>query len=361
MKLAERLELDTRGLFARRKVTLKHGLVKTHDEGTYSFIADNPFAMNDSNAVPYFEVTVIRLANSDAKKKSKVFEDDDARDILKGFNLPEDPKNATGFVSIGFTTNAKFASHEVPGDAPSSYGYESTTGHQKYVHSSGNVEELDAYPPFDICDVIGCGVMHDSYNNRFVFWTKNGEFNGLSPFRVHEGMDLFPVISSMKRCSYEVNFGRKKRFLWNPSPITEAANPKPFTFEGKGPLECLPEEILSMICDMSVHKDYDASLRLARVSKRFKELSEQNKIWKTLYFNRWPKQSAEIKVRYWQKFYARRHKAELSESQPSLTTGQTAIENCGFEFKCPMAISDMRLIPATSAARRFTVSRMTNS
>jgi hypothetical protein len=74
--------------------------------------------MNDTKAVPYFEVTILKIFDPTEEdlRKGVTFADLDAMRDYIDIN-----KKFWGSVSVGFTTNPKFDVRDIPGIAQSSY------------------------------------------------------------------------------------------------------------------------------------------------------------------------------------------------------------------------------------------------
>jgi hypothetical protein len=282
----------------------------TDDSRLCSLIGNGCFAMNDPGAVPYYEVTI------------------------KDF----DPDRST--VAIGFG-DKNFV--DLPGCVKNSYGWHFKRGISKLFNSSViELQGLTSRPwgnnPLSPGDTIGCGVMYDSFNSRYFVYTKNGQFVGFSGIRVHTGMDLYPAIGLTHRAIIEANFGEKP-FLWDASIIKASATPGPdqLTPSGNGYMEELPDEILQLIINATVHGTRDISLRFSRLSKRFRNAANTNEVWKNLFLRRWPSQNPNLKLKSWRSLY--RARVELKRQGRKLRP----IENCEFQFQCPMVIE--RLAP----------------
>jgi hypothetical protein len=301
------------------RASLNESAVSQTDKNVYlysdesricSLIGNGCFAMNDPGAVPYYEVKVLDF----------------------------DTDRST--VAIGFGDKAFI---DLPGCVKNSYGWHFKRGISKLFNSSViELQGLTSKPwgnnPIVPGDTIGCGVMYDSYNSRYIIFTKNGNFVGFTNIRIHAGMDLYPAIGLTFRAIIEANFGEKP-FLWDAAKIKASATPGPdqLTPSGNGYMEELPLELLQVIINASVHRAHDISLRFARISKKLRNAADTNEVWRTLFLKRWPNQNRNLKLKSWRSLYKAR--VELRRKGRQLRP----IENCEFQFQCPMVIE--RLAP----------------
>lgn len=140
--------------------------------------------------------------------------------------------------------------------------------------------------------------------------------------------------------SIKISENIEQPFRWSTSPLRSKWLPFPgaVTEDGRGAIEALPEEILNLIFPDSVDSVLTA-LNLSYVSRQFHKLSESNEIWRPFFLARWPNQSKSLKFKNWRKFYQRRVEATLKSIK---TCGEVhPIENCTFEFACPMVAEQL--------------------
>ncbi len=96
-------------------------------------------------------------------------------------------------------------------------------------------------------DTIGCGLAHNSFNQRKVFLTLNGEFLGFINKTVATGMDCFPSLGFLgENICVRFNFGDCE-FKWN---IQTWPKHQKICY-----MDSLPNEALQMIVEVR-HTSY---------------------------------------------------------------------------------------------------------
>lgn len=176
-------------------------------------------------------------------------------------------------------------------------------------------------------DVIGCGIMLNSWNELRVFFTLNGEMLGAPPSftGVPTGMPLVPCCGSIGECKIKANFvGQRKKFRWTPDETLLKRN-------GLNYIEQLPTELLEAILTKAIISHSVVCLTLSRVSKLWNDLANTEAVWRALFLKRWRNQNPTLQAKSWHKLYKARH---MAVSKP--TFGESLIENCSFDFLCPM-------------------------
>eukprot|EP01102_Stenamoeba_stenopodia_P011766 TRINITY_DN3634_c0_g2_i2.p1 TRINITY_DN3634_c0_g2~~TRINITY_DN3634_c0_g2_i2.p1 ORF type:complete len:769 (-),score=159.05 TRINITY_DN3634_c0_g2_i2:19-2325(-) len=147
--------------------------VQDEDNGGHisAVLATAPFTANSTNTLMnYFEIELLRL----------------------------DSKSSVG---IGLMAVLKDVDINMPGWTPRSFGYHSDNGNAFYNDGDG----VTYGPHFEEGDVVGCGII---YPTAEVFYTKNGEFLGVSI----EGCptdSLYPAVGMTSNAEVSFNFGEK--------------------------------------------------------------------------------------------------------------------------------------------------------
>jgi hypothetical protein len=86
-----------------------------------------------------------------------------------------------------------------------------------------------------------------------------------------------------------------------------------------------------------------------QISKLVSALASNNKIWKTLFLRKYPLQNSKLKLKSWMTLYQRRLKTEERMKlerrrhviRKEYRGGHHFIENCDFEFECPLIFEDL--------------------
>jgi hypothetical protein len=274
------------------------------DDKLTSILANHPFPMNLDKVIPYYEVKIKAMSG----------------------------KNSV--VAVGFSDDL-LPRDNLPGWFQNSYGWHSDDGGLFNPDAFGK-ESMDwGKGTFGVGDTIGCGVMNDSFNARLIFYTRNGNFVGFTPFRAHTGANLYPAVG-IEGASISVNFGATP-FEWDPtSAISQSRRPQGITSDGRSTMDDVPHEILRIILFDTVEEPHDLTLRLSFVSKRFNEIANDNEIWKKMFLKTWADQNPNLKLKSWKNLYKAR-KELMKKSESAIHP----IENCSFEFKCPIALENI--------------------
>jgi hypothetical protein len=245
---------------------------------------------------------------------------------FKAFN-----KGSTVGVGIG---NQIFRQNEFLGHQQNSYGvFNDGTACVNSPHTQF------ACPQFEAGDTIGIGIMKDSFNQRVVFFTKNGKRVGTFEQTVHLGMDCFPGVFFSKDSKVEFKENFDGPFKCDLTTVAGARCDKDL-------LSNLPTEITEIICSLAVNSAARA-LQLRETTKVFAKALLSNKVWRRVFLLQWPNQNPNLKVKSWQKLYAKRNVAVKSTSYPQ------PIENCDFEFECPVLWSKLEAKGVTKEGERF--------
>ncbi len=105
-----------------------------------------------------------------------------------------------------------------------------------------NTSNQQSFPSiaFVAGDTIGIGVMKDSFNQRTVFFTKNGNKIGIFEWRLHTGMDCFPGVSFSKSSGVVFSVNMSGPFKCD---LKQVAEPR----TDKDMLSTMPTEINEII------------------------------------------------------------------------------------------------------------------
>lgn len=95
----------------------------------------------------------------------------------------------------------------------------------------------------------------------------------------------------------------------------------------------IPFEILENILSFA---SVNEVLSFALLNKTFYEFSRSNKIWKPLFYDRWPQARKNMKIANWFQFYLKRKKIIESKNMFRTIRDEIVIENCHWEYKCPL-------------------------
>jgi len=248
-----------------------------------------------SSEYPYFEITIDLLADE-------------------------------GCIAVGLADR----SHNLnlmPGLSQNSFGY-----HRNGETFHNADKQSYCLPKFGLNDTVGCGLLIDDYNSTYVFFTLNGKFLGTSFVSVVRGMDCYPTVGITKSCSIRINF-TPESFKWNPNSI------KLFPDRNRRDIiSTIPNELLlRIILEASISPIFNM-LSISMVSKTFKVLSEHEQVWRQLYLMVFPRQSRNLKVKDWKRFYKQRKQA-LDKAKPKEVH---PIENCQMEFSCPLIWDNLK-------------------
>jgi hypothetical protein len=92
-------------------------------------------------------------------------------------------------VSVGFGDKMFPKQGYMPGGAiQNSFGYLSSKG-CLFARSTMTLQA----ETFGAGNTVGCGIMTDSFNQRRLFWTKDGKMVGMIDSRLADGMDFVPT------------------------------------------------------------------------------------------------------------------------------------------------------------------------
>jgi len=187
-------------------------------------------------------------------------------------------------------------------------------------------------------DVVGCGLINDSFQRPRLFFTRNGKLAFLSPLVVQTYTALNPAFGASGHVELRTNDG-SRGFAWDTAALERARVPWEGTIaeDGRGLIETIPEELLRVVLGHAVKSREAVTTSISVVSKQFNRLSAENFLWKPFFLRKWPNQSKDLKLKSWRQFYLKR--LESIKKSPS---GGHPIENCEFEFLCPMVVENMK-------------------
>ncbi len=136
-----------------------------------SLISNRPWDLSTIDDAPaanaYFEVTFTKLNDKEGK------------------------------VSVG-VGNQIFVQNQLLGYQQNSFGYCSDG-----LVSQNTKRNVQKFPKYSKGDTVGAGILLDSYNQRKIYFTLNGQLCGTYAQRIHEGMDCFPGVSFTKNSEVE--------------------------------------------------------------------------------------------------------------------------------------------------------------
>lgn len=226
-------------------------------------------------------------------------------------------------VSVG-VANQIFVQNKLLGDQQNSYGY--FNNGKASMNSLREAE--DRFAKYSNGDTIGVGMLLDSFNQRKLFFTKNGQMINSFSKNIHKGMDCFPAVSFSRdsKIDFSVNFTGPFKFDLNSIPD--------YRSDRSCKIESLPQEIL-IKCFSQAAQSPAQVCEWRTVSKTIGPVIIDNLIWQSLYFVTYPQQNPDLKVKNWLNFFKRRYQA-WKEKTTSLYEESAAIENCNWEFLCPM-------------------------
>jgi hypothetical protein len=241
--------------------------------------------------------------------------------------------NQAGYVSVGIG-NQIFHQNQLLGYQQNSFGYVSNG--EALQNIGTNSQRLDKYGPGV---TIGCGVLLDSYNQRRVYYTKDGQIVGVFEGTLHRGMDCFPGVSFTRSAKPEfvVNFEGPFKF-----DVTTIPN---YRSNQSNRLEALPAEILS-VCLANAATSCSVAAQLCQISKTLRDSARSNEVWRPLFLKKWPLQNSKLKIKSWLTMYQRRLKVHRSTTTVPHT--QHFIENCDMEFECPLRYENLKKIDAST-------------
>eukprot|EP00029_Vermamoeba_vermiformis_P011688 TRINITY_DN649_c0_g2_i1.p1 TRINITY_DN649_c0_g2~~TRINITY_DN649_c0_g2_i1.p1 ORF type:complete len:546 (+),score=92.08 TRINITY_DN649_c0_g2_i1:432-2069(+) len=228
-----------------------------------------------------------------------------------------------GKVSVGIG-NQIFVQNQMLGYQQNSFGY-CCDG----LVSQNTKHNVQQFPAYTEGDTIGTGILLDSYNQRRIFFTRNGQFVGTYMERIHEGMDCFPGVSFMKgsEVAFVVNMTGPFKFDTNSIPN--------YRQDTTAYLSLLPPEVTLNSLLLASHSSRQ-TLELRLVNKQFSNLALENSIWKSLYFTFFPNQNRNLKVKSWYTMFMRRYKTLPYKAVLDRQSSEGGIENCAMEFECPL-------------------------
>jgi hypothetical protein len=267
----------------------------TNGTGYRSLQANCAFNRSNRTTFPYFEIKIVRTE---------------------------------GNIMLGFSDKYSFRTHQPLGTIVNSVGWSDGQNaqfdHLTSTHHSGPLVQASG-------DIFGCGIAVDSYNATRVFITKNGKWIGFvtQSRKVHGGyIECYPTISILGSATLSYNFGASK-FGWDPkqAPI----------FRSTAGINVVPEEILQIIFEYAGHSEAFCLLSMAPVNKTWHRIMPKNdRLWRRLYYAKFPNQNPELKVKLWSIFFKQRAQAMKSVSDPH------PIENCNLAFKCPLILENFK-------------------
>lgn len=239
---------------------------------------------------------------------------------------------------IGFATEAFPIKGTTLGQFPASYGYMDrnlivvSPGNTKLGTTGrlmkGSTKDTAEYgKPFGVGDTVGAGIAIDSYNQRRIFYTLNGVMLGYTEFfgTIPSGFDAYPTVCmSGGEVQFQTNFDGVKQ----PWAAAEVIRGLRFNHHNNNYIGSIPAEILKHVLRFSAETQNEAALLLPRVCSQWNQISEDEEIWRPLYFKRWQHQSRNLKVKSWKRFYQLRY-VKFPGSQR-----HNQIEGCSFEFEC---------------------------
>eukprot|EP01122_Echinamoeba_exundans_P015518 TRINITY_DN7394_c0_g1_i1.p1 TRINITY_DN7394_c0_g1~~TRINITY_DN7394_c0_g1_i1.p1 ORF type:complete len:380 (+),score=42.44 TRINITY_DN7394_c0_g1_i1:80-1141(+) len=251
--------------------------------------------------------------------------------------------------SFGFA-EADFPARGIAvGGYQNSYGF-TINGKMTHNDTTNAVAIPDGY--FKQGDTVGIGLCFDSFNQWNLFCTKNGQIlKHVTEFgSVAKGMHLYPVMSVDGPASLSFNFdGAKVPFVAAASVAALSTSTHTNNY-----IDALPKELLQQILRQAATTAAPAALAWPRVSKTWAEVSSHNDIWRSIYMNSWPNQNPRLKVKDWKKFFVRRHQrsaTKLSDTSKEVPTQYWQIENCTFEFECPLLWQNLAANPDPAKRR----------
>jgi hypothetical protein len=238
--------------------------------------------------------------------------------------------NAESLVSVG-VGNQIFVQNKPLGDQRNSFGY----FHNGQATCNSYYSNEEGFPRYTKGDTIGVGVLLDSYNEQKLYFTKNGQFLKCYEKKVHRGMDCFPGVSfnNDSEAEFVVNFTGPFKFDVNSIPNYRTDQSCRF---GTAPLEVVAQ-ILSYAAENPTQV-----CEWRTLSKKMNEAASHNAVWKDLYMGLFPHQNANLKIKSWFKFYKRRVIAASKTNSSPFGGSPMIIENCDFEFECPLIFEQLK-------------------
>jgi hypothetical protein len=235
------------------------------------------------------------------------------------------------YVGIGIG-NQIFVQNKFLGAQQNSFGYLNTG----VISKNGEPDYGNDAPKILPGDTVGAGVLYDSFNQRRVYFTKNGNMINYMPRMftdsVHDGMDCFPGVSFSRDSKVVFRANLTGPFKFNPSTIPNHRGDK------QDRISKLPKEILVDVFTYAAVTPLQVA-EMRRVSKRFSELAADNAVWRKLFLQRWPNQNKQLQLKSWVTLYKRRSAVEKptkGEFEP------IHIENCNLEFTCPLLWENLK-------------------
>jgi hypothetical protein len=224
-------------------------------------------------------------------------------------------------LAVGLGPNKEFPpARHLPGGPGWTYGYHSDSG---CFCVDGKAQDQPKRPFGKKDDIVGCGISTDGQ----VYFTLNGALIGFATPGLDRTKRFFGVVGFEGSIQFETNFGATPFAFDHLSLIPERDQ------QGKG-IADLPPEIMLMIFSRTAERPTDMVL-LGQVSKAWHQFSDDNNIWRKLFFARWTTQNKKLKIKAWGQFYKRRHLAFKEYHKPN-TKELHSIENCEWEFQCPL-------------------------
>jgi len=271
-------------------------------------LANRPFPVQHHNVVCYFEITIVEL--------------------------PPD-----SIVAIGLAESTFPSSKQQPGWLEKSYGYHSDDG--KFFNVS-QPEERAAYgPTWKKGDVVGCGIN----SKRDVYFTLNGFSLGIA-YEAAPQQEFCPILGFKGPSVVSTNFGRSPYVFDITCRFAQIRQNKATRYKPgqRVHITDLPKELLLEI--LAYVNEPRTIVGMGGLRKDWVSLLQDNALWRYLFLEKWPHQKADLNIQSWFKFYKSRieHATKYGpDSHP--------IENCEFQFKCPLLWED--LVPAIEDGSRF--------
>jgi hypothetical protein len=139
----------------------------------------------------------------------------------------------------------------------------------------------------------------DSYNQRRLFFTKNGQLVGTYPARIHRGMDCFPGVSFTKSSGVDFTANLSGPFQFDVNAIPDYRSDRTDRFEQ------LPLELLA-VCIAQASDNPVVAANIALVCKKSAVAAKSNTVWRPLLLQKWPLQNFQLKLKSWYTLYKRR-------------------------------------------------------
>jgi hypothetical protein len=164
--------------------------------------------------------------------------------------------NELSHVGIG-VGNQIFTPVKLLGAQQNSFGYLNNG----MISQNESKSYKNIMPSFKPGDVVGAGILFDSFNQRRLFFTKNGSLIGMFPDRVHKGMDCFSGVSFTNNSRVSFTINNNGPFLFDTSSFPNYRNDQtPYISQ-------LPDEIVAACLNFAVRTPVE-TLEMRLVSKK---------------------------------------------------------------------------------------------